>query len=537
MPTSDPLVRRPAATARAVCRALPLVLCARVALAQLAPVPAAQPVGPAPGVPAPAAPAPPLGGEPGLAVAPAPAPKDAAAALERELTELVGRPGGLTADVVAERAVATSQDVAAAVARRGAADADVDGARLRYAPRLTLGAGYQRLSPIEEPTLGPLVAAPGAEAGRPLPDGTVLVAAPISFPSVLDQIQLRASLVVPLTDYFLRYPQALDATKHGRAAADHEVVARRARIDAEARLAYYAWVRAELQRVATRQARARAAQHLRDVERALAAGLATSADVRAVEAQEAQAELVELRATDAASVAAEQLATLLHLPPGVAFTIGEDVLAEPALPRVPTVEEAWAEAERSRPELRALAATGDQLREQEAALRAQQLPRVDATGEALLAHPNPRYFPPAEEFRATWALGVQATWTVNDAPTTAASRRALSAQGRAVTAQRGAARDGLRTEVVTAIRGVEQAGRAIDAAERGHRAAMAAYAVRREQYRAGRATSVELTDAETELTRARIELTDALVGARVAVVRLDHALGRDVQRVEAKARR
>ncbi|MBN2194656.1 MAG: TolC family protein [Polyangiaceae bacterium] len=459
------------------------------------------------------------------------APKDAAAALERELAELVGRPGGLTADTVAERVVATSQDVSVAEALRAVADAEVDGARVRYAPRLTLGAGYQRLSPIEEPVLGTLVAAPGAEPSQRLPDDALLVAAPISFPVILNQIQFRASLVVPLTDYFLRFPQAFSAAKHARSVADHDAVARRVRADSEARLAYYAWVRAELGSVAMRQARRRAAQHLRDVERALAAGLATSADVRAVEAQEAQAELIELRAADAASVAVERLATLQHLPPGTVFTIGEDVLAAPALPRAPTVEAAWAEAERLRPELRALAANREKLREQEASLRAQQLPRLDATGEALLANPNPRYFPADDVFHATWALGVQATWTVNDAPIAAASRRGISAQVRAITAQQGAVRDALRTEVVTAIRGVEQAERAISAAERAHRAATAAYGVRRDQYLAGRATSVELTDAETDLTRARIELIDALVGARIAVVRLEHALGRNVARV------
>ena len=56
--------------------------------------------------------------------------------------------------------------------------------------------------------------------------------------------------------------------------------------------------------------------------------------------------------------------------------------------------------------------------------------------------------------------------------------------------------------------------------------AEAAYRVRRDQYRAGRAKNVELTDAETELTRARIDYIDALIDARIAKVRMDYALGR-----------
>jgi outer membrane protein TolC len=45
----------------------------------------------------------------------------------------------------------------------------------------------------------------------------------------------------------------------------------------------------------------------------------------------------------------------------------------------------------------------------------------------------------------------------------------------------------------------------------------------------GRATSVELTDAETELTRARLDLVGSRVGLRVARVDLNHAVGLDVE--------
>jgi outer membrane protein TolC len=52
--------------------------------------------------------------------------------------------------------------------------------------------------------------------------------------------------------------------------------------------------------------------------------------------------------------------------------------------------------------------------------------------------------------------------------------------------------------------------------------------VRRELFRAGRATQVEVTDAETDLTLARIEAVNAKINARIALVALSHALGRDV---------
>ena len=54
------------------------------------------------------------------------------------------------------------------------------------------------------------------------------------------------------------------------------------------------------------------------------------------------------------------------------------------------------------------------------------------------------------------------------------------------------------------------------------------YRVRRELYRAGKATIVEVTDAETDLTRARLDVVNSHVDVRIARVALSHALGRDV---------
>jgi len=52
------------------------------------------------------------------------------------------------------------------------------------------------------------------------------------------------------------------------------------------------------------------------------------------------------------------------------------------------------------------------------------------------------------------------------------------------------------------------------------------YRVRRESFRAGRATLVEVDDAATELTRARLEFIDANVSVRQASLRLGYACGR-----------
>jgi outer membrane protein TolC len=51
--------------------------------------------------------------------------------------------------------------------------------------------------------------------------------------------------------------------------------------------------------------------------------------------------------------------------------------------------------------------------------------------------------------------------------------------------------------------------------------------VRRELFRNGRATSVELTDAEVQWTEAQLDVVSARVDQRVAQVKLLHATGDD----------
>jgi len=54
--------------------------------------------------------------------------------------------------------------------------------------------------------------------------------------------------------------------------------------------------------------------------------------------------------------------------------------------------------------------------------------------------------------------------------------------------------------------------------------------LRRALFQNGRATSVELTDAETERSRAQLEAISARIDHRIAQVRLAHAAGEDVRK-------
>jgi outer membrane protein TolC len=84
-------------------------------------------------------------------------------------------------------------------------------------------------------------------------------------------------------------------------------------------------------------------------------------------------------------------------------------------------------------------------------------------------------------------------------------------------------------EVTQDWQGVHEADFAIESSTRELASAEEAYRVARELFNNGRGTSTTLTDAETDLTRARLDLLNAKADARVARIRLEHALGRDAR--------
>src|SRR5262249_34144788 len=187
-----------------------------------------------------------------------------------------------------------------------------------------------------------------------------------------------------------------------------------------------------------------------------------------------------------------------------------------------------AEAADNRLEGQSLLASASALRSQAAAARAPVVPSLTLVAAATDSNPSSRVFPPTDQFTSSWQAGVKASWSPNDAVTALASGRSYDAKARSADAQVRSLKDSLAIEVAQAVQDVENADAAIGSTARGLAAAEEGYRVRRLLFLAGRATSVELTDAETELTRARQAAADARVDQRVSRARLHHALGRDV---------
>lgn len=457
------------------------------------------------------------------------APAATPSAFETAIGNVIARPNGLTADRIAARAVATSFDVRARHAEVAAASAAVDQALVGYFPRVTVSARYARLSDITPPTFGNLVAAPGAPPG-PIADGTQLVNVPLAIPVVLNQTSFQASLNVPLSDYLLRISQQHAAASHSLRAASLNERATRLRAGIDARIAWWSLVRARLASVVADLGVAQAQAHLADVQHMEAAGAVSEADVVRVRSQLASASLLALRARDLALVLEDQVRTAMHVDGG-AIDIADDIRIDlPPLDRQGDFASLFDEAMTNRPELQSLAETIGGLRQQATIARAVAYPRLDAFADVISANPNPRVFPPTAVFTTTWDVGVGLSWSPNDIANGLTAGRTVSARAEAMEAQRAGLRDQLRSEVMSTFTAVRDADEAIRTTAAGLSAAEESYRVRNVLFRNGRATSVELTDAEQDLTRARLESLNARVDLRLARARLEHAIGRDARR-------
>ncbi|WP_437737140.1 TolC family protein [Sorangium sp. So ce1335] len=538
-----------------------------LALGLIAQPVAAQPAAPQPAAPQPA-PAPPTAGQPQPPPAPLAAPPAAAQRPDPLATALAPQPGGLTPDEVAKAALRTRASIRVKQAELRAASARVDQALINYFPRLTVTATYTRLSEVEIPPLGagtpvlavvdaqgqPLLDAqgrpgftpgrlstvpcPGAPEAQCIADGgsgfVALGESPgLTLPSSVNSYSLTASLAVPISDYVFRISQGYAAASHAESAKRIELQAETLQAAADAKIAFFNWVRVKGQVVVAREAVAQARAHVEDARRTFEVGLLSRADVLRLEAQVASAEQVFHEAQAALLVADDQIRIALGAPQDRPLALGINVMGStPASPSAEALPALFQEALQKRLEIRALDETQYSLEKAEAVTRAGYFPRLDGFAELTYANPNQRVFGAQDRFDATWAAGVRATWVINDIFTTAAASAEASARTAQVAEQKAALRDALRLEVASAYAELGKATSSIEAAERQLAAATESMRVRSELFRAGRATSVDVVDAETEVTRARLQQLNARVGALVAKTRLDHAVGRDANNVK-----
>jgi len=443
------------------------------------------------------------------------------------------KPGGPTADSVGARAAETSYTAKAAEESVRSAAARVDQAWVQFLPRLSATARYTRLSSFTPPAL--FSSSGGSLVGTPAPGGTLNPSPTVavdfgsssSFPVIVNNYLLQGTIVVPISDYFLRINQGYTAASHAQEAARLDVLTARAKSAAEGKIAFYTWVRARGAVVIALQALADQKVHLTDAQNQFTVGNASRADVLRAETGVAAAELGVERAKSLAELTEKQVRVAMHLTTDEPLVPGES-LEGPIAPVQGNLQGFEREALSSRLELRSIEASVEALKQQSRIARAGYYPQIAGVGNVTYANPNQRRIPQAQEWFPTWDVSAQLTWSPNDALFAGPSAAEPEARVAQAEAQKRALMDGLTMEVSQAWQALRESEVALVTTKRQIASAEEAYRVAHELFNAGRATSTTLTDAETELTRARLEALNAAVDARIARVRMDHALGRDV---------
>ena len=442
-----------------------------------------------------------------MPAAPQQQPTGGAGQFDQELDALFAA-GGLTADEAAARASKVSPTVARRAAEVEVAIANLQIAELARIPQVSAKASYTRLSPIDPLSFGP---------GFP----------PLEFPD--NSYAFDAQIGIPLSEYIFRFPKIIDAAKLGVDAVTVGKHASEVNAGQEARLAYYEWMRAQLQVLVAERQYTQVQTVTKQVRALAEAQRVSRADLMRVESQEASAEQAVNQLRRLAALREEQVRILIGAG-DEKLTLGEDPRKEVPVPAEAGLDEMVSKAKSQRLEFKSLdlgIAAKDKQREAELA---NKIPHLSAFASANYDNPNQRVFPQEEKFKFTWMAGVQLTWTLNDALVATKNENRIRAEQSELVADRENLLRGTRIELLSAQQAVQVALLNFGTSAKGLAAAEESYRVRRELLNAERATAVELVDAETELTRARIAAVNARVDLRVAIAQLRHALGEDVRR-------
>lgn len=462
---------------------------------------------------------------------------------------LAAQPGGLTADAVAAKTVAVSPAVAIKEAGIERAAARIDQTFVQFLPSLGGRASYTRLSkaainfgsggsfvtaangPPDGVDFAPVVVGP---CPAPLtgqqcildPGGLPAGVADFKIPIPLNAFSLSAQLSIPISDYILSLTPAKRGVRAARASAEAARDAERIKVETDARLAYYNWIRAVAALTVVEDALVRTQARLADVNNLFEAGAATRSDVLRVDSlvSSQQAAIVETQAFR--NTVARSLAIMMDEPPRD-YAIGEDVLAPPKdLGDLPDLDKLILEAQQNRLEIRSLEQAIEGTEMGIRTTRAGYYPRLDAYAEATYANPNQRFFPQSAVWRASWSAGAAITYTINQTLMTKTRVREQKSNKRELFAQLELMRRGVAMEVTQAYLDRNRALAAIELNTRALSSSAEAYRVASESYAAGAATTNEIIDAEGQQVQASLRAVNAHIDLRAANARLLYATGR-----------
>jgi len=416
----------------------------------------------------------------------------------------------LSLDDTVRRAVEHAPLVAEARARETAAAATARARDALAKPTLTAMSSYLRTNHVEE-------------FGFP----TITGGTRVVYPDIPSNYRVRAELGVPLYTGGRTTSLVEAAEAEGRAVdAERRGIEFDVRFDATR--AYWLLVTSRESVRVLEQALERADASLRDVGVRVDAGVLPPNEVASARAQRARQEVRLIEARHAASIADADLSRLMGDPPGSTYE-PTSALDRPT-PGIAEIEQRplaalIEQARASRPERASLEERQASLRATEDAAHAASKPQVNAMAAVEPASPNPRFFPRASNWRTSWDVAVQVSWTLWDNGRADAEAASARAQAEAIGHRVRQFDDVVALDLQQRLGEVSASRAALVAAGEGVAAATEAHRVILERFDAGVATPQEVLDAQQARLEAELEHMRLMATLRLGEARLLRVLG------------
>jgi outer membrane protein TolC len=323
---------------------------------------------------------------------------------------------------------------------------------------------------------------------------------------------------VSLSQLLFDFGKNLAATEAARKLADvalEDVELQRQLILLSVREAYTNILLAQRLTVVNQKAIERAQLNLRAATRAFEVGLRPESDVARAEVDAANAEVDLIRSTNAERLALAALNTAMGLHVATPTRVQDNLDYEPVALDRPTL---FAESIRQRPEHRQAKLRVEALDALERQAFRSFFPDIVGSGSY-----GATQFPNLNE---AWSVGLSLSWTIFDGGNKVARYQEAQANLDAARARVLASELEISRDVEQAIVNTEEARGRVRAAGVSVKAAERNYRFAEGRFRAGLATIIELTDAQFSLTQAQSLQAQALSDYRIALYRLDRAVGR-----------
>lgn len=384
--------------------------------------------------------------------------------------------------------------------------------RTRFFPSVTAGVAYTRRSEEE----------PGRISLPPPAAETVDL-----FPSITDSYSFTLSLRQPL---FTGLSLISDLSRNRSLLSSHlqDYARRKQELIFDIEKNYWELFKARGMIEVIEENLAQVEAHHREIKDHFDQGLVTYNEVLKVEMQMANTSLLQIESEAAVMLAQTRLNLKIGLPRETVLKTNGPLPPQHALPvDLDTLVE---DAMGNRPDIAALKFRLKSVESTLTQSRSGWYPNLYLTGNLSYAQPNPRIFPPEEQFETTWEIGIVGTvdigkWYSTPHQSEKARSRLAQAKDSLVLLE-----ERIALEVIQAYLELKNTAQAIGVANQYIRQAEENYRMVRESFQSGLALNTELLDAELSLLQAKLKLTGASVHHEIAWTQLNKALGSSANR-------